>query len=40
VPRRGERLELQGWRFEVVRATPRAVRLLRLEQLPPAGEDG
>jgi magnesium and cobalt transporter len=40
VPRRGERLELQGWRFEVVRATSRAVRSLRLEQLPPAAGDG
>ncbi len=34
VPRRGDRIELAGLRFEVLRAAPRSVRLLLVERLP------
>jgi magnesium and cobalt transporter len=34
VPRRGDRIDLGGLRFEVLRAAPRAVQLLRVEALP------
>jgi magnesium and cobalt transporter len=34
VPRRGDRIDLDGLRFEVLRATPRAVQLFRVEALP------
>ena len=38
VPRRGDRIELDGLRIEVVRADPRTVHLLRVERRsgPPA----
>ena len=40
VPRRGDRIELDGLRFEVMRAAPRSVRLLLVERLPVAPHAG
>ncbi len=37
VPRRGERLDLDGWRFEVLRADSRRVYLLKVTRLDQAG---
>jgi magnesium and cobalt transporter len=37
VPRRGERLDLNGWRFEVLRADSRRVHLLKATRVPAAG---
>ena len=39
VPRRGDRVELGPLRIEVLRADPRAVRLLRVERRAPEGDD-
>lgn len=40
VPRRGDRVELGPLRIEVLRADPRAVRLLRVERRADDGDDG
>jgi len=37
VPRRGEQLELEGWRFEVLRADSRRVHLIKAKRLDGAG---
>jgi magnesium and cobalt transporter len=34
VPRRGDRIELDGWRIEVLRADPRSAQVLRVEAVP------
>lgn len=39
VPRRGDRVDFGGLRFEVLRAAPRSVQLLRVERLPDAPAD-
>jgi magnesium and cobalt transporter len=39
VPRRGDSIELDGLRFEVLRATPRTVQLLLVERLTDAASD-
>jgi len=35
VPKRGERIELSGFRFEIQRADPRQIHILIVEKLPP-----
>ncbi|MBN9459991.1 MAG: CBS domain-containing protein [Burkholderiales bacterium] len=42
VPRRGEHVDIDGWRFEVLRADARQAQLLLVEKLPasPVGEPG
>jgi magnesium and cobalt transporter len=39
VPRRGDRVGIEGLRIEVIRADPRAVRMLRIERIEPADGD-